>query len=624
MSLHVSASFLTASGYLSQLRAGKNRFTKPNFKSTTRRPEIPAVKLAARLRGEEFEAGRGKELHAAVLKVIAETKGWDTLRLTDSDAKPLDQKAAQQESRASKLTQDLRDKAKAVDQARQKRSHAAVVIQKYGRMWISAEKVQVMKRERQAARQIQAFFFRLVFRRKRIAAGLATLRRHFCASVITRFVREVAQSRAVRRKKLERTQRVRALFAGVKARMIFSLSRMRDTKALILRLLEELDSPELDAVGRSAVVDDLKYQRNLYLNIFNKFWFKKTSVLEELLREKEKEKKKRSSPLAHSESRPAPKRASIVSEVARSKLSSRRPSRDASEEPKPNFADPDDRPIKPMALSYSALGPADGDLKASATRDKSRGRRDKKSDENKQVSDKVKQQRDLADKRRKYDPRKALAEQKQDSEGKFGKTDLSQKTLAQFRGLDNIAENMSEDRSGFMAAEGLNEHTPKVKKEFLKRKTKKVEFKKLDWTKVERRIDCWVPKENIPDKKESFKKSSPRNHQKSFAMPASHSSLNKDPETTKTRNEDFKKSTTKKPGKPHRPEENTMAQIEETLNNNYLPKLEEIFSKEITVHPDSKIPTLKNDSRFILHIEESDLKDVLEELEEEYDFLVNI
>ncbi len=624
MSIQVPASYLTASGYLSQLKAAKNRFVKPNFKSTAKKTEIPTVKLAARLRGEEFESNRGKELHAAVLKVISETKGWDLLQLTGPGQKSADQKTDQKDNLTSKLTQDIRDKARAVDQARQKRLDAAVFIQKHARMWICSEKVETMRRERQAARSIQAFFFKLVFRRKKIDAGLEALRQHFCASVITRFIREVAVSRAARRKKFKRNQRIRALFAGVKARMIFSLARMKETKALIMALLEELDNPELDAEGRRTVVDDLKYQRNLYLNIFNKFWFKKTSVLEEQTREREKEKKRRSSPLVQPDHRPVPKRTSVLSEVARSKFSSRKPSHDASEEPKPHFVDPDDRPIKPMALSYSALGPADGDLKSSSIKDKSRGKKDKKADENKQVSDKVKQQRELVDKRRKYDPRKALAEHKHDNDGKLGKSDHSHKLHSQLKGLDNIAENMSEDRSGFIAADGLNEHTPKVKKEFLKRKTKKVEFKKLDWTKVERRIDCWVPKENIPDKKESFKKNSPRNHHKSFTTPPSHNTHLKDSDAGRGKQDEQKKLTAKKPGKAHKSEENTIAQIEQTLNSNYLPKLEEIFTKEITVHPDSKIPTLKSDSRFILHIEESDLRDVLEELEEEYDFLVHI
>ena len=66
-----------------------------------------------------------------------------------------------------------------------------------------------------------------------------------------------------------------------------------------------------------------------------------------------------------------------------------------------------------------------------------------------------------------------------------------------------------------------------------------------------------------------------------------------------------------------------MHQIEETLNTNYLPKLGEVFKKELLVEKTSKIPVLTETSKFNLYIEENDLKDVLEELEEErlYEFI---
>ena len=636
MSIQVSSSYMTASAYLNQLRGARCKFLRPNFKSSSsNKNDLPSLKLAAKLRGEEFEQGKGKEIHSITMKVVSETKGWDRIMGNGINIsnKNNSTKDEEKKSALSKLTQEAKEKAKIAEESRKRRVKAATIIQKHGRRVIAIERCNQIRREEDAAHKIQGLYFKWLFNRKKIIKGLDRLRQHFFASVITRFMRDTCEILATRRCERERNEKIRGMFSGIKTRMILELPRMKDIRNLIIKLLEELDNPTIDAFERNSIVDDLKYQKNLYSNIFNRFWKKKLSALEEVEKEKEKDRKKKIS-LSNN------KKPNYPGETMKSKLSSRRQSSESFEGGNRPIMNPDDRPIKPMSGSFGAFGSNDSDIRSSSLKNfRSRSKKDKKKFEDSEVSDKVRMQRELVEKRTKYDPRKALSLDKSPSTGHLNnnkrnpsKDNSSQKKTNRSKNtLGDIQENLSEDRSGIMGMDGMYENEPRVKKEFLKRKTKKVEFHKLDWSKVERRIDCWVPNSSVLDKKEEKPKiKTPRSHhQKSFASPSITSLPNKDLDSIKLKNQPKRKDgksqsssiiqqTTQKKDK------DSLKQIENTLNNNYIPKLKEIFTKELTVKAGSKIPTVDNNSRYIYHIDTTNPKDILHELEEEYEYLVNM
>ncbi len=75
----------------------------------------------------------------------------------------------------------------------------------------------------------------------------------------------------------------------------------------------------------------------------------------------------------------------------------------------------------------------------------------------------------------------------------------------------------SSEMRGEPGSEVLDENgQPKARRDFLKRRSKKVEAKKLNWEKVPRRIDCWNPKQKEQQQQKSAEKKSARE----MVMPA--------------------------------------------------------------------------------------------------------
>jgi hypothetical protein len=653
----VMGSQLSAASTLARLRTQKNKFMRPNFKKL---PELPVgSEETVKIMGTEFERLKGGNVGQIVAKIKAESKAWQrvvdsVLVLSKKGSKPqqngekveepqekgnLGEKTAKKRISKEDLDQMIA-KAKESEIALRKRHQAAIEIQTVARKMLAIRRVERIRLEKRSAILVQNFLRRLIRRRKHCERVLETFKEHYYASILQRFMRECTQKFAEERKTREQQQLIRALFDGVKARMIFKLPRLLEIRQTILELASQLNDADVSASEVHRLNDDLYYHKNLYLNLFSKFWTKRANLQEEIQRENDRIKKKRQAPRPGSppiaQERQSSRRSPSAKDVGRSRISSRQPSVEVTADDirsstlGGNALNPDDRPIKPMKQNFgSGLPGSETENGRSTNNSKRRQRKEpKKSVDNKEVSDKVLKQRELMDRRRKYDPRKVLdTDSKQESGGKAMHSRDKKVKEDPNKSLDHIAENPSEDKSGYL---GLDEHggldqsgNLRPKKDFLKRKSKKVEFKKLDWSNVQRRIDCWVPKENIPEKKDPIKlyqsKASPR-ALGSFGSPQPSRDLN----MIKLKGEETKKKEQIRKAREDKKEKDIMHQIEETLNGSYLPKLNEVFTKEISMNKDSKIPVLKNESRFILYIEENDLKDVLEELEEEYEFLVNL
>jgi hypothetical protein len=778
--IQVPNAYLSASFYLTRLRVSKNKFTRPHFKQPS--PTRPADTLALRLHAEEFDLERGQEIKELMQMLKGDIKAWDKIMAIVENRMPSGKKggtALRENSRVEEIDKDdgkeskdaastplsvaglnkkklpksyadeVKLKAKEAEQVRRKRVEAAITIQKYMRAKIARIRVGELRRIRRAAVKIKNFLKRLVNRRKAILRGLHNLKLHFNASVITNFMRKVCVIRAKERREMNRGERVRAFCFGIKTRMILKLPRMIETKNQILELESHLNDEGITEEDRHSLYDEIVYQKNLYANLFDKYWSKTISVAEELQKEKElKERKKLanaqrtySSPGPPADGRLSSRRATGPIDRQANRPASRRESIDQTKEDEfgrftnvpsvpgaddrpikgaSSYSSPDDRPIKSASSNPddrpikggSSFNPDDRPIKASSSSNpfgderpikgegsnpssnpfgderplkpssggggfggggipEHSGLTPKVSQKPKpkkapapaaeapeggegtgEVSEKVRKQKELMERRRKYDPRKAAAAPpqpkadeaeaenedqslKEDGDGKNTKSD-KKKGKAK---LDNITENPNEEKSTIAPGDEAGEGQKPKQVNFLKRKTKKIEFQKLNWSSVQSKTNCWGGGKDHKDKpaekekeKEKEQKKTPRAHtQKNIASPSG----GRDLAMIKLKNEEKKKdkeqvaapatSTKKAPkAEPAKKEIDALQQIEDTLNNNYVPKLQDVFSKEINVHPDSKIPVLKNDSKFILYIEETDLKDVLEELEEEYDMLVNI
>jgi hypothetical protein len=601
---------ITAAEYLRILKQRKCRFFRPQTKAA----RLPSNLLRTiRVMSENYEKEGGKRVNEAVRKLHAESAGFqaqyaifEALRKDLVDQKEKKSKSTQQE------IENLREQARQIEQGRSRRLQAAVAIQKHVRAKIASRAVDELRRIRRAGWKILQFLRFVIREKKRVSVGLEEFRQHYFASIITDFIRKVGIKLYQERILVKHYDKIKGLLDGIKARTIFGLPRMKETKANIQSISENIESEETDQDTKNGLRDELKYQKNLYLNLFYKFWTKKTSLAEETGEYKAKDKAKKN-PVESKIKTIKRLKSTANNDPVKSRISSRRPSQDGSDEDIVNlYRNLEDRPIKPMGEGSIAF--SDGTL--TPNRSKSRKKPEKEEKKPKEVSEKVLKQRELMEKRKKYDPRKKNQETKPALKESASKDKRAKKNL------ENIMELVSEDRSINHEEnhEGGEAHDGK-KFSFLKRKTKKVAENKVDWKNVKGKTDCWGPKgveAAAPRRKERLApKQSPRRQ-----------SPGRDLNMIKLKGEgaeaEGRRGGRREEAGGEARKKDTLGQIEETLRNNYMVKLEEVFAREVSREPRSTIPVLGEASKFMLYIEENDMKQVLEELEEEYEILVNM